>query len=133
MKRDHGHGESMGRHVLADLYGVAPAVLIDPAAIEVLLIEAATLAGATPIFAKFHQFGDGQGVTGVLLLRESHLSIHTWPEVGFAAVDAFMCGDCRPDLAILVVKNALRPVTCQIKEELRGTLVHALTDHVEAA
>ncbi|MBV8634118.1 MAG: adenosylmethionine decarboxylase, partial [Burkholderiaceae bacterium] len=99
----------LGRHVLADLQGVDVALLVDAAAIETLLTRAALAAGATPIFAKFHHFGAGQGVTGVLLLAESHISIHTWPEHGFAAVDAFMCGSAQPELAVDIVCQALRP------------------------
>ncbi|UUZ57112.1 adenosylmethionine decarboxylase [Massilia sp. H-1] len=54
----------------------------------------------------FHSFGAAQGVTGVLLLAESHISIHTWPEFGFAAADIFMCGDARPALALDVIERA---------------------------
>lgn len=110
----------LGQHVLADLHGVHAALLTDPHRIEALLTEAARAAGATPLFARFHQFGEGQGVTGVLLLQESHISIHTWPEYAFAAVDAFMCGNCRPQLAIDIIRTALQPASCQLKEELRG-------------
>jgi S-adenosylmethionine decarboxylase len=81
-----------GRHLLADFHGVAAGRLGDAAAIEALLRAAADAAGATPVAGHFHPFGPGLGVTGVLLLQESHISIHTWPEHGFAAVDVFMCG-----------------------------------------
>jgi S-adenosylmethionine decarboxylase len=47
------------------------------------------------LFSHFHAFGEGQGVTGVVLLAESHITIHTWPECGFAAADIFMCGSAR--------------------------------------
>jgi len=99
----------LGRHLLADLSGIDPALLIDPQHVERILLQAAQAAGATAIFGKFHHFGENAGVTGVLLLRESHISIHTWPEHGFAAVDAFMCGDARPELAIEVVQKAFAP------------------------
>jgi S-adenosylmethionine decarboxylase len=111
-----------GRHILADLHGIAQELLTQPTLIEQILMDAAHAAGATPIFSKFHQFGGGHGVTGVLLLRESHISIHTWPEFGFAAVDAFMCGACRPDIAIDVVKRAFKPLESRIKEVLRGEM-----------
>jgi S-adenosylmethionine decarboxylase len=86
-----------GRHLLLDLSGVAPDTLRDSAGIERLLHAAAVLAGATPLGTQFHHFGAGAGVTGVVILQESHISIHTWPEHGFAAVDIFMCGDARPE------------------------------------
>ena len=121
------HASPLGKHVLADLHGVAAELLRSPERIERFLMDAAQRAGATPIFGKFHQFGEGQGVTGVLLLQESHISIHTWPEYGFAAVDVFMCGGCRPELAIQVLQNALRPVRVELKEEMRGYLPESIS------
>lgn len=117
----------LGRHLLADMHGIATGLLTDPALIEQVLLRAAHAAGATPIFSKFHHFGDGQGVTGVLLLRESHISIHTWPEYGFAAVDAFMCGVSHPELAIGIVQQAFKPQQSRIEEVLRGESVNAET------
>lgn len=105
----HSPAAALGRHVLADFYGVGAELLNDATMIESVLTRAALAAGATPIFAKFHHFGTGQGVTGVLLLRESHISIHTWPEHGYAALDAFMCGTARPELAIDIASQALQP------------------------
>jgi len=116
----------LGRHLLADLHGIAADLLTQPQAIEQILLRAAQAAGATPIFSKFHQFGDGQGVTGVLLLRESHISIHTWPEYRFAAVDVFMCGDAQPELAIGILQQALRPLQSRVEEVARGALLTEL-------
>ena len=96
-----------GRHLLADFHGVAAGRLGDAVAIEALLRAAADAAGATPVAGHFHPFGPGLGVTGVLLLKESHISIHTWPEHGFAAVDVFMCGAARPDKAVEAISAAL--------------------------
>lgn len=79
-----------GRHLIADLHGCAG--LDDPARIERLLTSAAAAAGATLLEVRLHHFGGAQGVTGVALLAESHISIHSWPEHGYAAVDIFMCG-----------------------------------------
>lgn len=111
---------TLGRHLLADFEGVDAALLIDAGGLESTLRRAASAAGATPIFGKFHQFGEGQGITGVLLLKESHISIHTWPEFEFAAVDVFMCGASRPELAIELLKAALKPAQVRLKEEPRG-------------
>ena len=109
-----------GRHLLADFHGVAAGRLGDAAAIEALLRAAADAAGATPVAGHFHPFGPGLGVTGVLLLAESHLSIHTWPEHGFAAVDVFMCGSARPELAVDVIEAALAPASCVRRDVARG-------------
>lgn len=79
-----------GLHLILDLYGVSE--LEDEAAIDAALTGAAKAAGATVLAHHFHHFGTGHGVTGVVLLAESHMSIHTWPERGYAAIDIFMCG-----------------------------------------
>lgn len=79
-----------GRHLIADLADGAR--LDDVAHIERCLTDAAAAAGATLLELRLHAFGPGQGVTGVALLAESHISIHTWPEYGCACVDIFMCG-----------------------------------------
>lgn len=97
-----------GTHLLADLSGVDAALLRDCAALEALLRRAAIEAGAQVLHGHFHSFGQEAGVTGVLLLAESHISIHTWPEAGFAAVDIFMCGAARPQIALDIISTALK-------------------------
>lgn len=109
-----------GRHVLADLHGVAAAQLQDCAQLELLLRQAAEAAGAHILFAHMHSFGTGLGVTGVLLLAESHISIHTWPEFGYAAVDIFMCGSADPNLALQVLQQGLQTQDVQIHAVARG-------------
>ncbi|WP_206198807.1 adenosylmethionine decarboxylase [Zoogloea dura] len=109
-----------GLHLLADFHGVPADRLQDPLSIETLLREAARMAGATPVGGHFHPFGPGLGVTGVLLLQESHISIHTWPEHGFAAVDVFMCGRARPERAVQVLQAALQPESVTCRETPRG-------------
>ena len=69
--------------------------------------EAAEAARARVLAGHFHVFGGEGGVTGVLLLAESHLSIHTWPEIGLAAVDAFMCGRARAEVAVESLRTAM--------------------------
>ena len=76
-----------GRHVLADFRGVAADRLTDPAALQAQMIAAAQAAGAQVLSAHFHHFGEGAGVTGVVMLSESHISIHSWPEHRYAALD----------------------------------------------
>ncbi|HEU4373107.1 MAG TPA: adenosylmethionine decarboxylase [Telluria sp.] len=96
-----------GIHLLADFHGVSADKLVSCEAIDALLRAAALAAGATILHSHFHSFGPQQGVTGVLLLAESHISIHTWPEFGFAAADIFMCGDAAPELALDVIERAM--------------------------
>ena len=79
-----------GRHLIAELHGCTG--LTDLGLIERALTDAAAVAGATLLDVKLHAFGPSQGVTGVALLAESHISIHTWPEHAYAAVDIFLCG-----------------------------------------
>lgn len=87
------------RHCVAELYRADSAKLNDEAYVRQSLMNAADLAGATLLDIKTHAF-DPQGITGFALLAESHISIHTWPEHGFAAVDAFTCGSStRPEVA----------------------------------
>jgi S-adenosylmethionine decarboxylase len=110
----------LGRHLLLDLQGVSPKLLSDAALIEHTLFAAARAAGATPIDARFQHFGPGLGVTGVLLLKESHISIHTWPEYEFAAVDIFMCGAARPEAAAQHICEAFAPSATTLRDEARG-------------
>lgn len=108
-----------GRHLLADLSGIDAAKLTSCDAIDRLLRAAAEAAGAHVLHSHFHGFGPGLGVTGVALLAESHISIHTWPEHGYAAADIFMCGDAQPELALQVLRNALDPQSCHMRTLLR--------------
>jgi S-adenosylmethionine decarboxylase len=119
-QRMSGRQGAAGLHILADFFGVAPTLLADAAFLERLLRDAARAAGAEILLCRLHSFGRGAGVTGVLLLAESHLSIHTWPERGFAAVDAFMCGSADPGRAIEVIAAGLTPESREIQSCLRG-------------
>ncbi|UTH75964.1 adenosylmethionine decarboxylase [Chromobacterium sp. IIBBL 290-4] len=114
--------KALGRHLLADFHDCPPAALADPAAVEAALREAARLAGATVLAGHVHHFGDGQGVTGILLLMESHLSIHTWPEHGYAALDLFMCGEPQLETALAHLAAALRPGRRETRLVERGRL-----------
>lgn len=93
-----------GIHLLIDLRDAAH--LSDQPRIEHALREAAIACGATILGLHLHGFGDGHGVTGVAVLAESHISIHTWPELGYAAVDVFLCGACDPLKAVPIFEAA---------------------------
>ena len=107
-----------GMHLLVDLWGASN--LTDPAHIDAALREAAIVSGATILHSHFHHFSPNGGVSGVLVLAESHISIHTWPERDFAALDIFMCGACDPHLAIPVLRRAFSPDRVQLDEQRRG-------------
>ncbi|TYO94963.1 adenosylmethionine decarboxylase [Desulfallas thermosapovorans] len=82
----------LGRHVLAEIYGCEYDILNDIGKVEKIMVNAALEAGAEVREFVFHKFSP-QGVSGVVVISESHLAIHTWPELGYAAVDVFTCGD----------------------------------------
>lgn len=85
--------KSLGQHLILELYGCPAALLDDPRHVENTLTQAVQASGATMIRPFFHQFAP-QGVSGVIIISESHFTIHTWPEYGYAALDVFTCGDC---------------------------------------
>ncbi|UZK68409.1 adenosylmethionine decarboxylase [Sphingomonas sp. S1-29] len=94
-----------GRHLIADLHDCSG--LDDLALVERALRDGAAAAGATVLDVRLHAFGPGQGVTGVALLAESHISIHSWPEHRYAAIDIFLCGRrCDPQAALAVIVAA---------------------------
>ncbi len=96
----------LGWHLIAELDGCAR--WPDGAAVEALLGEAARAGHARLLSVHVHAFGGHGGVAGVALLAESHVSLHTWPEFGYAAVDVFMCGPAAdPDAALAVLVRGL--------------------------
>ena len=103
-----------GAHLIVDLRKAKR--LDDVAFIEKTLIEAA---GATLLHTHCHPFTGG-GVSGVAVLAESHISIHTWPEHGYAALDVFMCGRCDPRDTIPVLRRAFEPGRIDVQEFMRG-------------
>lgn len=111
-----------GTHVLADFHGLSQSLLCDAARLDNILRLAAVAAGARILSSHFHAFGEASGVTGVVLLAESHLSIHTWPESGFAALDIFMCGRADTSVAVDALVLALAPTTHHCTSVLRGAV-----------
>ena len=113
----------LGTHVLLELRECDPQLLDDLVYIREQLLNAAATVDAHVIGESFHQFSP-QGVTGILSIAESHISIHTWPEHGYAAADIFTCGDqTKPDRAAAYIIAALRcqdPEITQIRRGLDG-------------
>lgn len=107
-----------GCHLILDHYGGRFAQ--DAVRLEDVLRDAARQAGAQVIDARFHHFGKGGGVTGVLLLAESHISIHTWPELDYAAIDIFMCGAADARLAADHLSKLLEPDDVKLTEVARS-------------
>jgi S-adenosylmethionine decarboxylase proenzyme len=97
------------RHVLYDIWVADPVPLERVEPLEELLTRAALAGGATILHSYFHPFAPC-GVTGFLLLAESHLSVHTWPEEGFASFDIFSCGDMDTEAIVRTIREALQPV-----------------------
>jgi S-adenosylmethionine decarboxylase len=91
--------QELGVHLHIELWECEPELLNQPQAVENALVEAAHSANCTVVNRVIHQFKP-QGVSGVVVLAESHISVHTWPELGYAALDVFACGaDCYPQKA----------------------------------
>jgi len=118
MDMDDHHPHLPGRHLLIDLLEAQH--LSDAAALEAILRAAAKAAGVTVITTHFGVFSDQSGVTGMVLSAESHISIHTWPDIGFAALDIFMCGACNPQVALAHIETALAPARVAVTDIRRG-------------
>lgn len=110
-----------GMHLLIDFYGASK--LDDIAYIEQALGKAAAACGATVLAIHLHAFGDNAGVTGVAMLAESHISIHTWPEIDYVALDVFLCGNADPHLAVPVLYEFFKPGEMKVTESARGKLI----------
>src|SRR6478736_5995712 len=107
-----------GTHLIIDL--VRAKRLDDLEHIEQTLRRCVEVAGATLLHIHLHHFTPNGGVSGVAVLAESHISIHSWPEVGYAALDVFMCGEAKPHLTVDVLKTAFKPDRVAVKELLRA-------------
>lgn len=112
----------LGRHVLAEVYGCEFDVLNDIKKVESIMVNAALEAGAEVREFVFHKFSP-QGVSGVVVISESHLAIHTWPELGYAAVDVFTCGDkVNPWDACNYLSDSFSAAKMTAKEIMRGII-----------
>lgn len=114
---------ALGRHLLVELYDCDKEALNDLGLLRDVMVKAAIDCGAVVLGESFHRFSP-QGVSGVVIIAESHLSIHTWPEYGYAAVDIFTCGTfVNPEKAAEVLIEKLGSKNHSVMEIPRGVLV----------
>ena len=109
-----------GTHLIVDVWGADQ--LDDLELMECAMREAVEAAKATLLHIHLHHFTPNGGISGVAVLAESHISVHTWPERQFAAFDIFMCGGAKPELAVKVLQTHFQPGQFQVKELLRGRI-----------
>ena len=111
-----------GRHLLIDIWGATN--LDNLSHVEATMRAAVEAAGATLLNLDLHYFTPNGGISGVAVLAESHMSIHTWPERGYAALDVFVCGTADPYKTVPVLKKAFNPEQVQLTDHRRGLEVH---------
>jgi len=117
-----GSTPRFGDHYLVDLHDCDPELIAIAKTTEEALLSAATRCGSTIIEHHFHQFSP-HGVSGVILIAESHFSVHTWPEDGFVAVDIFTSGEVmKPEVAIRILEEAFSAGRVNIMKVARGVL-----------
>jgi len=111
---------TLGHQLMVEYHGCAPALLNDVEHVRRSMVAAARATGATVVGELFHHFSP-HGVSGVVVIAESHLAIHTWPEYGYAAVDLFTCGDeIDPYRGFDLLKDALLATRSEVEEIFRG-------------
>ncbi len=112
----------LGTHLLVELYNCNSNLINDVLKIEELLLESVKISGANALNSTFHKFSP-HGVSGVVVISESHFSIHTWPEYGYCALDIFTCGtEIKSHLALEYLKKELEAGTISVTEVKRGIL-----------
>ncbi len=109
-----------GTHLIIDLWGASH--LDDIPRMEQAFLDCVRECGATLLHIHMHHFTPNGGVSGVAVLAESHISVHTWPERDYAAFDVFMCGDAKPELAVAILQKAFNPSRVEVGENLRGRM-----------
>ena len=110
---------ALGRHILLELYDCPSSLLKEPTQSEQFLLEAAEKMGASVVSSDFHAFSPF-GVSGVVIIKESHLTIHTWPEYQYAAIDIFTCGNLDVDSGLAYLKDSFQAERSWYKELERG-------------
>jgi S-adenosylmethionine decarboxylase proenzyme len=121
---------ALGKHLLLELEGCNRVTLNDEDALRQALLTAADLAGATVLSDSFHRFSP-HGISGVVVIAESHLCIHTWPEYGYAAADIFTCGTTvRPEVAAAKLVELLGAAKHTVMEIERGKMIAEAADSI---
>jgi S-adenosylmethionine decarboxylase len=115
-----------GAHLIVDLFDADR--LDDLDHIEETLRRCVAAAGATLLHLHLHHFEPNGGVSGVAVLAESHISIHSWPEASYAAIDIFMCGTANPDACVPVLREAFKARRVAVSELLRGQGLRQMTE-----
>jgi S-adenosylmethionine decarboxylase len=110
--------EYAGTHLILDLWEANHLDQLE--LMEAAMRKAVDVCGATLLHIHLHHFTPNNGISGIAVLAESHISVHTWPERQFAAFDIFMCGNAEPELAIPVLNSTFNPGKIYISEHLRG-------------
>lgn len=119
---------ALGKHVIVELMDCDRQRLSDCDFLRTALLSACRAAGATILGDQFHVFSPYNGVSGVIIIAESHLSVHTWPEYNYAAVDIFACGNSlRPYAAVDVMVEELRAKHHSVVELDRGVISALVT------
>jgi S-adenosylmethionine decarboxylase len=108
----------IGRHLILDLWEAR--ALDNEGVVEHALRDSVEAAGATLLHLHLHEFEPNGGLSGVAVLAESHISIHTWPERRYAALDVFVCGSCDPERTVPVLRRAFSPKFIVVSELRRG-------------
>lgn len=111
--------KTIGRHLIAEFYGCTDPILDQVEPVRERLRAAAELIGATIVGDTFHKFSP-QGVSGSVVIAESHLSVHTWPEAGYVAVDIYTCGGLDPRVGFDYLGTALGATSYRVQEIVRG-------------
>ena len=129
--------KALGTHIVCELSGCDARKLTDVEAVSGMMVEAAREANATVVTHAFHRF-QPHGVSGVVVIQESHLSIHTWPESGYAAMDFYTCGEhtdpwaaCQYAAQILGAKTMRTTEVKRGIEAARGQFTHVITTDKE--
>lgn len=108
----------LGIHLIVELHGVKPEILNDEPKLRRILIKACEKAGINVLGQFFHKFNP-HGVTGIVIVSESHISVHTWPEFGYAALDIFTCGN-KAEEALEEILKELKPERYEVTKVVRG-------------